>query len=225
MRLLRAAFGSAAVAVVVTSIAACGGGSEPAATPTPPASTGAGTSLSENEGPPPWPAPSDPLARAVAAGLVPEIREQLTYHVHSHLDVFVDGTPVVVPAGIGIAIDDPGVKTFDTDEGPAYGGIEGCDQPCISPLHTHDATGILHTESATPDPNTLGQFFVEWGVRLDDSCVGGFCRPDTPIAIYVDGEAYDGDPREIGLADFREIAIVIGTPPAEIPSKADFSNA
>lgn len=36
--------------------------------------------------------------------------------------------------------------------------------PCISPLHTHDTTGSLHTESATAVPNRLGQFFTEWGV-------------------------------------------------------------
>src|SRR3954468_15734424 len=120
-----------------------------------------------------WPAPSDPLARAVAAGLKPEVKEQLAYHVHAHLDVFVDGRPITVPAGIGINIDDPEVRRFtDTPDGSAaYGGIEQCRKPCISPLHTHDTTGILHTESATAKRNTLGQFFTEWGVRLSSSCV------------------------------------------------------
>lgn len=172
-----------------------------------------------------WPAPSDPLARAVAAGLRPEVKESLTFHVHAHLDVFVNGTPVVVPAGIGINTDDPGVKKFpEADGSTSYGGIQGCAKPCISPLHTHDISGILHTESATPRPNTLGQFFVEWGVRLDQSCVATFCRP-TPTAIYIDGVAYRGDRRAIQLTDHREIAIVIGTPPAKIPRTADFSAA
>ena len=39
-----------------------------------------------------------------------------------------------------------------------------CDKPCISPLHTHDVTGIIHTESSTHKDNTLGQLFVEWNV-------------------------------------------------------------
>src|SRR4051794_32473983 len=56
---------------------------------------------------PPWPAPPDPLRRARAAGLTPERREQLAYHVHAHLDVFVNGRVVRVPAGIGIEIGDP----------------------------------------------------------------------------------------------------------------------
>src|SRR3954464_6666350 len=47
-----------------------------------------------------WPAPQDPLARTVAAGLEPERKEFLIHHVHAHLDVFVDGKPIAVPAGV-----------------------------------------------------------------------------------------------------------------------------
>ena len=171
---------------------------------------------------PEWPAPDDPMERADAAGLQLEVRELLQTHRHSHLDVFVDGEPVVVPAAIGIDITDPGVKRFP---GPGYGGIAECDEPCISPLHTHDETGILHTESAADDLLTLGQFFTEWDVRLEDGCVGDFCDDDTDIAFYVDGEVHDGDPVSIALEDQREIAIVIGTPPEEIPDSAEFSAA
>ena len=173
-----------------------------------------------------WPAPSDPLATTAAAGLKAEVKEHLTFHVHAHLDVFVDGKPVTVPAGIGININDPGVHKFtDTPDGsPSYGGIKECGQPCISPLHTHDNTGILHTESATPKPNTLGQFFTEWGVRLSSSCVGDFCSPKQ-LAFYVNGKPYTQDPAAIQLTFQKEIAVVIGTPPAEIPKTADFSQA
>ncbi len=174
----------------------------------------------------PWPAPADPLRRTLAAGLLPERKETLTHHVHAHLDVFVNGRRVVVPAGIGINIKDPGVKVFrDTPDGSkAYAGIELCAKPCISPLHTHDNTGILHTESASPVPNRLGQFFTEWGVRLGRACVGGYCRPSN-IEFYVNGNRSGGDPRAILLTDRKEIAIVIGTPPKKIPKTADFSNA
>jgi hypothetical protein len=84
-------------------------------------------------------------------------------------------------------------------------------------------SGIIHTESSDPEPNTLGQFFTEWGVALDASCVATFCGPTTKIAIYIDGELSTGDPRAIELTDQREIAIVIGTPPPQIPKTADFS--
>ena len=172
----------------------------------------------------PWPAPPDPLARARAAGLVPETAERLEHHVHSHLDVYVNGKKILVPGGIGINIKDPGVHRGTVLGQPAYGGITvPCDQPCISPLHTHDASGILHTESATDVDNTLGQFFTEWGVTLSPTCVGTYCGPKTPIAIYVDGQRFTGDPRTIPLTNFKEIAIVIGTPPAKIPAEGDFS--
>ncbi|MEO8572131.1 MAG: hypothetical protein ABI553_10585 [Chloroflexota bacterium] len=164
------------------------------------------------------------MARTVAAGLKPQPKEFLSNHVHAHLDVFIDGEPVVVPAGIGIAIDDPAVRRFDEPAGPAYGGIELCIQPCISPLHTHDSSGIVHTESADARQNTLGELFIEWGVPLSESCVGGPCVPG-PVAVYINGERQAGDPRAIELTNRTEIAIVPGTPPAQIPRTADFSNA
>ena len=174
---------------------------------------------------PTWAAPSDPLDRARAAGLEPEVRETLTHHVHGHLDVFFNGTAVAVPGGIGINTSDPGVKSYDDPLGKGYGRIDGCDQPCISPLHTHVPDGILHTESASAVPNTLGQFFTEWGVRLDSKCVGDYCRPTTDVAIFVNGKALRGNPTGIKLTDRKEIAIVIGRPPTKVPSKADFSQA
>ena len=36
------------------------------------------------------------------AGLVPEVNEHLEYHVHSHLDIFINGKKAKIPAGIGI---------------------------------------------------------------------------------------------------------------------------
>jgi hypothetical protein len=166
------------------------------------------------------------MERTVQAGLKPGPKEYLVNHVHAHLDVFVDGKAITVPAGIGIKIDDPAVRRFDEPDGSvAYGGISLCNEPCISPLHTHDATGIIHTESSSPEPNTLGELFTEWGVALDASCVGSFCGPTTKIGIYVDGQLTTGDPRAIELTNQREIAIVIGTPPPQIPKTADFSRA
>jgi hypothetical protein len=149
------------------------------------------------------------------AGLVPERAEFLQYHVHAHLDVFFNGDPVTVPGGIGIDTRNPAVVS----DPQGVGLTRECDKPCISPLHTHGTDGVLHTETKTPDPNNLGQFFTEWDVRLDSSCVGDFCDPETSIAIYVDGDVYEGDPREIELSDLREIAVVIGSSPDTIPSE------
>jgi hypothetical protein len=208
-------------ASVAISVAACG--PAPAGSP-PPASSSAGGSGSPAALD--WPAPANPMELAVKAGLKPQPKEFLNTHVHAHLDVFVDGKPVAVPAGIGVKIDDPAVQVNDMPDGTKrYGGIELCNEPCISPLHTHGVDGFLHTESSESEPNTLGEFFTEWGVTLDASCVATYCSPATTIAIYIDGALTPGDPRAIELTDLREIAIVIGTPPAAIPKTADFSNA
>jgi hypothetical protein len=200
-----------ALVVILAALVACDGG--PGVQDAKPAPEPANGGI-------PWPAPSDPLDLAIAAGLDPTTHEFLDFHVHAHLDVFVNGSPVEVPAGIGINIEDPAVHTVEDDLGTTYGGIDPpCAQPCISPLHTHGTDGILHTESAVDQPNTLGQFFTEWGVELTDTCVGGYCSPGASIQVFVDGETFSGNPANIQLEDQLEIAIVIGSPPEEVPSR------
>ncbi|MBV9292782.1 MAG: hypothetical protein JO222_10065 [Frankiales bacterium] len=169
-----------------------------------------------------FPLPANPMALVVKAGLTPEKKESLINHVHAHLDLFVDGRRVLVPGGIGININDPGVHKDGQGDKAGYGGISGCAQPCISPLHTHGPDGILHTESATKVVNTLGQLFTEWGVVLTRNCLGTHCGG---VTAYVNGKAVNGDPGAIGLTDRLEIALVVGTPPASIPKDADFSGA
>jgi hypothetical protein len=176
---------------------------------------------------PRWPAPSPDrvLELVSAAGLVPETAESLQYHVHAHLDVFVNGRHQTVPAGIGIVTTDPAVHKGTIDGQPAYGGISvPCVQPCISPLHTHAVTGIIHTESTTRVDNTLGQLFTEWDVSLSAQCVDKYCMPDTRIAISVNGRRQRfADAARIALSNHKEIALVIGRPPSHIPRTADFS--
>jgi hypothetical protein len=190
---------------------ACSGGPSSPDTPEPEPSTTATDGQA-----PSWTLPADPMSLAREAGLTPDVKEYFTYHVHAHLDVFVDGHPVEIPGGIGIEITDPAVQSFGST---GYGGIpeEGCEQPCISPLHTHDVDGVIHIEAPSEARFTLGQFFEELAVRLDASCVDEYCTPDTTVAVYVNGERQSGDPADIVLGDQQEIAIVIGTPPEEIP--------
>jgi hypothetical protein len=189
-------------------LAACGGGSSSSVASMP-------SSAASDLETPSWSLPADPMSIAREAGLKPDTKEYLTYHVHAHLDVFVDGHAVEIPGGIGIEITDPAVQQF----GSSYGGIpaEGCEQPCISPIHTHDPDGVIHVEAPSEARFTLGQFFAELGVRLDASCVDEFCMPDVPVAIFVDGQRQSGDPADIVLRDGQEIAIVVGTPPERIP--------
>jgi hypothetical protein len=134
------------------------------------------------------------------AGLPALSGERLEFHVHAHLDVLVNGVRAPVPANIGI---DSLTRV-------------------ISPLHTHDDTGIIHLEAERPLELNLGQFFTEWAVRLDGDCVGGYCRPDTPWTVYVNGDQWPGAAADAVIHAHDEIAMVIGRPPAEIPSRYDF---
>lgn len=144
----------------------------------------------------PWPTEIRNLrARLKAIGVPPLASEGSALHIHQHLDIFVDGQPVAVPAEIGV------------DE-PAF----------IAPIHTHDDSGIIHVESPVVQTFTLGQFFDIWGVRFTNSCIGGYCSSATStLKVYVDGTAYQGDPRQLPLKEHEEIAVVYGQPPAPIP--------
>ena len=146
----------------------------------------------------PWPEPDHVPERVAAAGLPHSATEALTFHYHSHLDTFVNGRSEPVAASIGRV-----------------------DQSFFSPLHTHATSGLIHIEAPQDQRFTMAMLFTEWGVRLTDNCVGGYCRPKTPIVAYVNGKA-DAEPLPtIVFTKGREIALVIGTPPATIPSDWD----
>lgn len=166
---------------------------------------------------PVWPVPTDTLRQVHLAGLVPLPEETIAYHVHDRLYVFVNGQAVTVPAGIGINTRDPAIASFPTGSGASIGLVAPCEQACISPLHTHDASGLIHIEAPKREPFNLGQFFTEWGVRLNAQCVAKYCRPATRIQVYVNGVLYKGNPAHIPLTGAEKIAVVIGTPPANIP--------
>jgi hypothetical protein len=121
----------------------------------------------------------------------------LVEHFHAHLDIFVDGKKVTVPALVGI------------NPGAGY----------LTELHTHDATGVIHIEAQKSRDFTLGQFIAEWGVYLDSRCMGAYCNG---LKWYVNGKQQTGNPAGLVLKPHQEIAIVIGKPPAKIPSTYKF---
>ena len=120
-------------------------------------------------------------------------------HIHQHLDIFVNGKHETVPAQIGI-----------------YDG------QFLTDLHTHDTSGVMHVESPEKREFSLGEFFGVWGVRLNATCVGGYCKPMTPWRMYLNGSPYPGDPSTLVLRRHQEIAIVIGKPPKKIPATYAF---
>ena len=152
----------------------------------------------------PWPPEYASLPdRLKPLGLDALSGELLDYHVHQHLDVFVDGKKVKVPAFIGIN-----------------------DGAFITQLHTHDASGLIHVEAGKKFAYTLGQFFGVWGVRLSKNCIGGYCnKGGSRLKVYLDGKPYLGDPNDLVLKNHEEIAIVYGKPPQKIPTTYDFAAA
>lgn len=125
-------------------------------------------------------------------------------HIHAHPDVLVDGKAVPVPTDFGI--DRRG------------GGI--------SPLHTHDGSGVIHIESPVKRQFSLGAFFSEWQVSLSAGNIGALRATDgKSLRVFVNGILQNGNPATITFGPHDEIAVVYGTPqPGEtIPAKYDFS--
>lgn len=142
-------------------------------------------------GPPALTNPTQTAAYVAAAGL-PYNEEMLQVHYHAHLDVIINGKPATVPPYVGFVV-----------QGKKVSGL--------APLHTHDNSGIIHIENSVPATFVLGQFFVEWGVRLSATCVGGYCADATQeLAVFVNGNRYAGDPNQIVLHKHDEIAIEYG---------------
>jgi hypothetical protein len=156
-------------------------------------------------GPAPWSANTAGLAERLQVIGVPPLSplEGTAVHIHQHLDLYVDGRKVTVPAGIGID--------------PAVG---------FAPLHTHDPSGVLHVESPTVRTYTLGQFFAVWGVRFTPSCLGGYCAGGgRQLRVFVDGRPVQADPTAITLEPHQEIVIAFGTAaqlPSPVPSTYQF---
>jgi hypothetical protein len=145
-------------------------------------------------------------------GIQCEASEQVAYHVHAHLAIYVDGALRPVPIGIGIV---PPQIT----QGP--GGPFASASKCYYWLHTHTNDGIIHIESPTQTTYTLGQFFALWGQQLTSSAVGG---ASGPVTAYVDGKQWGADPGSIPLQSRSVIQLNIGSndPP---PQAVDWSNS
>jgi hypothetical protein len=164
--------------------------------------------------PAPWPILSYALSRIRSAHLTP-LLGRIVRHDHVHLDVIVNRNKVIVPAGVGLAEpQDNGPckpQTQAVSECSAAAGDFYTAFVANSPLHTHTASGMIHVEADRPGPYTLGQFFDEWGVRLSDTCLGGYCAGGgKELAVFVDGHRVNGSPRDIVLGNRQEIAVAFG---------------
>jgi hypothetical protein len=118
----------------------------------------------------------------------------VVYHIHALLSIYQDRQRLALPDSIGRG--------------------SGCNYE----MHTHDGSGVMHIETNVPKVFTLGQFFALWGQPLSATAVAGL--PGAPTFYVIDKEKvqrYTGDPAAITLNAHREIVIVTGTPPTQVP--------
>ena len=134
----------------------------------------------------PWPLPQDPRPLVEAAGL--DLGPMgMAEHYHPRLTISIDGTPVRIPAGIGVD--------------PATGEM--------SALHTHEPFGELHIEATKAGQHfTLGQVFTQWGVPLATSRVGQF---EGKLQVSVNGSTWKGDPAALRLEPKQRIRLDLAT--------------
>jgi hypothetical protein len=148
--------------------------------------------------------PLAPLTTAAKGSTVQGVQcnntEQVAYHIHTHLAVYVNGALRPVAAGVGVV--EP--QNSDNANPPFYGASS-----CFYWLHVHTPDGVIHVESPTKDTYTLGQFFAIWGQPLTKTSVG----PATgKLTVFVDGKPFTGDPATIKLGSREDIQIDVGTP-------------
>lgn len=139
-----------------------------------------GTSL------PPWSLPADVSDRAAAAGL--DLGSMgMAEHYHPQLQIVINGVQVPVVAGIGID--------------PSTGAM--------SSLHTHSSDGVLHIEAdAAGEPFTLGQLFIEWGVKLTSTQIGGVhAKAGDKVTVTSNGKPVAGNPADLRLEPKQQIVL------------------
>jgi hypothetical protein len=115
-------------------------------------------------------------------------QEQLAFHIHAHLSLYINGQQLPLPAQIGIA----------------------SDQSCFYWLHTHDTSGVIHMEAPTQRSFVLGNFLNEWSTEFPS--LGYPPQLDqTGWQVYVNGKLYNGDFHKIPLQAHTLITMVYNT--------------
>lgn len=124
------------------------------------------------------------------------------FHIHSFLNIFIDGKPYTVPGLVGI-----------TNE-------------CFYWLHTHDTSGIVHIESPVKKNFTLGQFFDLWNKKPAEAqnFTKAISNSKDSLNVYVNGSkvANETNYKDLVLNAHDVISMVYGKPPNAIPDKYNF---
>lgn len=202
--LLLGACGSSGASTTSTS----GQASGPAPTSSTPATTSGGLPPPNNPGPEGIPLEQGPeLAPASTTtpgttvdGIQCAPLEQLVYHIHAHLQVYLDGQPQTLPAAIGMI--EPIYE--ETPYGRFYGA-----RKCYYWLHTHASDGVIHVESPSKRIYTLGNFFDEWRQPLSWTEVAG---AKGKVTAFFNSKPWTQNPRTIPLLPHAVIQLDVGSP-------------
>jgi hypothetical protein len=124
--------------------------------------------------------------------------EQVAFHIHAHLAVFVNGASRSLPAGIGVVAP----VSASTPRGEFDTATR-----CTYWLHVHARDGVIHVEAPTAAPVTLGQFFAVWGQPLTTTRVA---TATGRVTASVDGRPVVGDPARIVLKPHEDIQLAVG---------------
>jgi hypothetical protein len=176
-------------AIAAVALTACGGGRDPSLTPRP---------IAIDEGHLLPATPTAVAARRPIAGLACSTGLAQRYGIH--IELFVNGLVVLLPAGIGIA--------------PPWQGAPP-DVPagaCTYPLRTVDPTGVVEVAEAGRAV-TLGDLFAIWGQPLSPAGFGPWrVSSGEQLGVFLDGEPFAGDPRTLPLRRHAEIVLEVGSP-------------
>lgn len=150
---------------------------------------------------------TDPLAQAQQIvdpnygpidGVYCDANEQLAYHIHAHLTIYMNGQQVPLVANTGIA---------------PVGVTSNANVTCLYWLHTHDNTGVIHIESPTTKIYTLSQFFDIWErFSSSSSAFPTELSSSTGWVIYVNGKQVNTDFSHLQLHAHDLITLAYNSP-------------
>lgn len=133
--------------------------------------------------------------------------EQLAYHHHVHIAIFINGQPRAVPLGIGMV---PPALVQNTAKGPFAEGS----QSCLYWVHVHATDGIVHIESPEVRTYLLTQIFAVWRQPLSATQIGPYTGH---VTATVNGQPWTGDPGEIPLDQEAQIVLNLNGPVVKPP--------
>jgi hypothetical protein len=125
------------------------------------------------------------------------------YHVHVHLDIFVNGVQERIPAGAGI------VPPRASEALPGGTFVDAGSNDCLYWLHVHANDGIIHVEAPAQQNFVLGQFFDVWGQPLGPDQVG---PAHGTVVAFENGRRFTGNPRDLPLDAQAVIQLDVGNP-------------